>query len=566
MKARLAPHLQRARTGAGLVLFAFVATHLLNHALGNISLEAMEAGRKVFLAVWRNPLCQAVFYAAIAFHLSVAIYTLVRRRRLKMPVAEAVQICFGFLIILALATHFMGTAAANGAFEVNDTYVYVILATWVQAPMMGLLQAVGLILVWTHGCIGIHFWLRLKPGYPPWRYLLLALAVLVPAAALSGFAAAGKEISFLLQDPLWLERQIGHMNLPTDGTDLAAWVYGRAEVVRWSVLGVIVAILLGRLAVQLVEISRGRITVTYPDGRRVVVDQGHSVLEASRAGGIPHASVCGGRGRCSTCRVRVVEGERTLPQPSEQELKVLARVGAAEGVRLACQLRPLRDVMVTPLLPPNASPRDAYGRPRHYQGAEREIAILFADIRAFTNFADQRLPYDVVFVINQYFRAMGDAVEQAGGRLDKFIGDGVMALFGVDGTPEEGARQALAAAANMSRAMDELNERVMKDMGESLRIGIGIHLGAAVVGEMGYRRVVSVTAIGDAVNTASRLEPLTKDFGCELVVSADLAARAGADLSAFPSHQVEIRGVREAMTVYAIPRAQDLPTSGSPDP
>lgn len=113
--------------------------------------------------------------------------------------------------------------------------------------------------------------------------------------------------------------------------------------------------------------------------------------------------------------------------------------------------------------------------------------------------------------------------------------------------------------------MDELNERVMKDMGERLRIGIGIHLGAAVVGEMGYRRVVSVTAIGDAVNTASRLEPLTKDFGCELVVSADLAARAGTDLSAFPSHQIEIRGMREAMTVYAIPRAQDLPTSGSAD-
>ena len=107
--------------------------------------------------------------------------------------------------------------------------------------------------------------------------------------------------------------------------------------------------------------------------------------------------------------------------------------------------------------------------------------------------------------------------------------------------------------------MDELNERVMKDLGEALRIGIAIHQGTAVVGEMGYRRVISVTAIGDAVNTASRLEAMTKEFGCELVVSADLARRAGVDLSAFPAHDVEIRGLREPMTVHAIPKASGLP-------
>src|SRR5262249_37335130 len=157
----------------------------------------------------------------------------------------------------------------------------------------------------------------------------------------------------------------------------------------------------------------------------------------------------------------------------------------------------------------------------------------------FTALAEGRLPYDVVFVLNRYFSAMGRAIESAGGRVDKFIGDGVMALFGIESGTRPGCREALAAARLMSERLNELNLSLEAELDGPLRIGIGIHCGPVIAGEMGYGNAAAITAIGDAVNTASRLENLTKEYNCELVVSEETVARAGLDLSEFPRHEIE---------------------------
>jgi adenylate cyclase len=212
---------------------------------------------------------------------------------------------------------------------------------------------------------------------------------------------------------------------------------------------------------------------------------------------------------------------------------------------------------VFPLLPvANVAGRRT--QPSVGQGVEREVAILFADLRGFTTFAEHRLPFDVVFVLNQYFAAMGDAVEHSGGYLDKFLGDGVMALFGLHGDPGRGCREALRAAVEMAAALDRLNESLAAALGEPLRIGIGLHVGAVIVGEMGSRQNRSLTAIGDAVNTASRLEALTKTYSSQIVLSDDVAERAGVDLRQFPETRVEIRGRTDPLVVRAIPHAADL--------
>lgn len=547
--------LPRARLISGLILLAFVLLHLLNHALGLVSLNAAEVGREWFLALWRNPVGSTALYGGLFVHVLAAFVALFRRRTLRMAVGEGVQITLGLVIPLLIAVHVVATRGVHEVYGVQDTYAFVVLSLWVWEPWQGLLQAIALLVVWGHGILGLHFWWRLKPNYPRWRTTLFVCALLVPAASLAGFASAGQQVALLMRDGHWLARQLEIINMPQDAV---AWVYSTAGNVRWSVL-IAVGLLLSVHLLRWLWRRRGqRVAITYPDGRSVTVPTGTTVLEASRIGDIPHASVCGGRGRCSTCRVRLVSGAEQVSPPSREELQVLRRVRAADSVRLACQLRPTADVAVVPLLEPTAGPRDGFRQPAYLQGSEREIAVLFADLRAFTKFSESKLPFDVVFALNQYFRVMGEAVEKSGGRLDKFIGDGVMALFGIQRGVDLGCQNALRAAQEMSLALERLNQQLAQDLEQPFRMGIGIHAGPAIVGEMGYRHAVSVTAVGDTVNTASRLEALTKEFGAQLVVSMDVVNRAGLDMAEYETRDVAIRGRDAGLPVVLVPDARTL--------
>ena len=548
----------RLRLGSGLVLFTFVGTHLLNHVIGLISLPALEAGREVFLAVWRNPIGTTLLYGSILLHIVLVIYSIVRRRPWKIPPREAFQIIFGLAVPPLIAIHVIGGRLAYELFDINDTYAYVVLSTWIAAPWEAVRLVAAVIAAWLHGCLGMHMWLRLKPWYATNFSYLYTLALMLPLLALAGYASAGREVELLLRDPAWLENARRLMNLPEDINAAVSTSYRIQRTSLWGMAAVLVLIPLIRYARVVLDNLCNAVVITYPGGRRVTASQGLSVLEASRSAGIPHASVCGGRGRCSTCRVRCGQGRESLPEPTSEELRVLQRVGAASNVRLACQIHPTHDLDVIPLLPPNAEPSQGFEFQRSLHGSEREIAIMFADIRAFTQFSEKKLPYDVVFVLNQYFRSMGAVIESEGGYIDKFIGDGIMALFGLSSNPTDGCRRALKAARGMGEAMDEMNESLADDLDDPLRIGIGIHTGSAIIGEMGYSQVKSITAIGDAVNTASRLEPMTKEFKCQLVVSDHVANRADVDLSAFPSDKVAIRGREERMRIYLIEWARDL--------
>jgi adenylate cyclase len=304
---------------------------------------------------------------------------------------------------------------------------------------------------------------------------------------------------------------------------------------------------------------RGLIRLTYSDGRSVRILRGTSVLEASRNARVPHVSVCGGRGRCSTCRTRIGGDPDQLPAASDSEQAVLLRMNLPPNVRLACQLRPQCDLIVTPLLAAAGARRAMSGDLQ--SGTEREIVVMFCDLRGFTALSEKRLPFDTVFLLNSYFAEMGQAIEQAGGRIDKFIGDGIMALFGIDTGPAAAARQALNAAAGMSRGIDRLNLTLVDDLPRPLRIAIGVHSGPVVLGEMGHGSVMSLTAIGDTVNMASRLEGLAKEFQAELVVSERIQELSGADFLPWPLRETPIRGREALLRVRVIKSCRDL-TSG----
>lgn len=538
------------------MLFAYVGTHLINHSWGLASMEALNIGRDIFVAVWRSWPGTILLYGALLAHFAMILCSLYNRRSFRMRAWEAVQILLGLAIPFLLAEHALGTRGLNATVGVIDDYIYEILVLWVYAPEKGMVQTVLLVTAWLHGCIGLHFWLRLKPWYRPCSAYLLTFAIVLPVTAVFGFVAAGREIKVLAESPIWLEDMTLHINWPDESAVI--WV-AYWKVVIWKVCGGLLALVaVARGLRWAIEQRRGVVRLTYPGGRTTQITPGITVLEASREAGIDHASVCGGRGRCSTCRIRLGEGREHVAPASPEEQKVLNRVNAPEHVRLACQLRPTKDLEVIPLLPANASPKDAYRKPAQLQGVEREVAILFADIRQFTSFSENKLPYDVVFVLNRYFRAMGEVVHETGGELDKFIGDGVMALFGANTTPEEGCRRALEAARRMSTALDELNQSLRADLDEPLRIGIGIHLGTVIVGEMGFSNAVSFTAIGDAVNTASRLEQATKEYICQLIVSEEICQRAGVSLDAYPGHEIQVRGRNQPVEIRCIDKASTM--------
>lgn len=550
----------RLRLATGLVLFSYLLTHFINHALGLVSLEMADRGREVFIAVWRSPPGTIALYGALTIHPALALWSLYRRRSLRMPAWEAAQLLLGLAIPPLLIGHIVGTRIAYETAYTDASYAFVLFNIWVRDPSLGMQQGVVFVVAWFHGCMGLHFWLRFRRWYPAWLPFLYTAVLVVPILGLLGYIQAGREVAVLAADAAWLERLMLAALPP--GPKAAAVLGDIKQTFLIGYAAALGGVLLARIARDRV-IRRRAITIRYPGEREIAVLPGTSILEASRLAGIPHASVCGGRGRCSTCRTRIAAGIESLPPPNEQERAVLERIAAPPNLRLACQTRPVSTVSVSPLLSPVEGLQDARRQPDFVQGHERTVAVLFADIRAFTQMSEQTLPYDVVFLLNRYFAAMGQAIESVDGRIDKFVGDGLMAVFGLKRSPEDACRRALAAARAMAENLDTLNRALEGEGIAPLRIGIGIHAGPAIVGEIGYGRATSATAIGDTVNTASRLEALTKEHGCQLIVSEAVIGYAGIKLPEKARRTTKIRGRTEPLTIHVIGDARDLPATGA---
>jgi adenylate cyclase len=547
----------RLRLISGLILFAYVLTHFVNHSLGIISIAAMEAMLAVVYPFWSYPPVTILLYGALVTHMTLALYALWQRRSLKLTFHETAQYVLGFGVPLLLAEHVTNTRVA-AAFYGGDFghYKYVLSTLWYGNPKNGVLQMALLFAAWTHGCIGLRFWLRLQPWYDALQPLLFGAAILLPVFALLGYVAGGREIGVVLaQNPSYVVHLLAAQPPPEARPALFVVTWG----IRFVFLGAIVSLLIARMVRHEWWRRQGVARISYPDGRSIEVVRGFTVLETSRLLGVPHAAICGGQGRCTTCRVHVRGAPGALPQPTSAELQILRRIGSPPNVRLACQLRPQGPVDVTPILPAFAPAREAFQSPFYVQGAERQIAVLFADIRDFTRVTETKLPYDVVFLLNRYCRAMGTAIESAGGRVDKFTGDGVMALFGLEADGVTACRQALGAAREMSIQLVALNKALAPELNAPLTMGIGLHFGSAIVGDMGDGRWRSLTAVGDTVNTASRLETLCKVYECELVVSGVLLASAGVEFQEARPQEVKIRGRSAPLIVHTLKSARGLP-------
>lgn len=540
---------RRVRIVTGLVIAVYVIPHLFNHMLGLVSFEAMETVRPVLASFWQWTPIWWVLPTVLIIHPVFSMMALCRRSTLRMPPAEFSQILLGLAVPLLLLGHIVATRVTRTATDVDTNYNFV-LGLMVTSDFRVVMQTLLVLVVWSHLCIGLHMWLRFRKSYRRIQPILYPLAIMWPALAIVGFWRAASEVRTKMSD---VDFKIDVFSEWTKVDPDLRFVLGWLEEVLIGLFVVLVSAAFAlRVFARWRRRSRVGAVVRHSSGKHVAVDNGQSILEALRVGRINHASMCGGRARCTTCRVEVSNGLHLLPEPSAMEAVALGRIQAGPKVRLACQTYPVADVSITPLVDPKAVLAGEEGRRGGVAGTERDVVAMFVDLRESTKLAEDKLPYDVVFILNRFFSEMSDALDETGGHYAQFAGDGLLALYGLETDLDTAARAALEGAHNMMERIEKLNDEIASELSRPLRIGIGIHAGEAIVGDMGPPATPIRSAIGDNINIAARLEAMTKDLGARLVVSTKTVELSGEDYSTHRIENVEVRGRREKLPVYAV--------------
>lgn len=544
------PLTTRLRIISGLVLFAYALTHFWIIGLGFFSADIMENAQSGRIWLTRSFLGSVLIYGALLVHAGLAIGNLAGRRTLRMSWAEAAQMTMGLAIPLMLIAHIVHTRVAHQVYDVNDHMGYIMALLYGHIDAFK--QSGLLLLVWVHGCFGLHMWLRSRAWWQRMIPALVGFAVLLPAFALAGFLVEGRRLAALLT--LEVERAQLFQKFNWPDRDMFIWLIQLSEwllIGFFAMLGVVALIYLARRSLR----KRHSVRITYVGGPQIDAPKGHTLLEMSRSHGVPHTALCGGRGRCTTCRVVVQEGLELIAPPSEAEIKSLKAAGAAPNMRLACQIRPTHPTTVFRVFQPNG----ARHRDHSSQGEEKELAIFFLDMRGFTARTTGQLPYDVVFLLNRFFDAIVPAVTNAGGTIDKYLGDGFLAVFETK-TAGSSAKAALQAVENIAAALVEFNTTLENEGQGPVKIGIGAHLGDVVLGEIGAQGQAPRTLIGDAVNTTSRLEGATKEHQVQAFLSAPLLSAAGFTISDQHMVNLVLRGVADPLSALPIYIETNLPT------
>ena len=284
----------------------------------------------------------------------------------------------------------------------------------------------------------------------------------------------------------------------------------------------------------------------WPDQIEIPFGDRANLLEVAVAAGVAIPHLCGGRARCSTCRVRIIEGAAALAGRTEPETAMAAKLDFPDEIRLACQTEATGSVRLWRLVLDTIDIEMASQLGEgHYVGpVGREVetaAVMFTDVAGFTTMAEMLPAYDVVHILNRFFSRVGEAVAVHGGRIDNYMGDGVLAVFGIDGA-QNPALSAIKAGLLVLEVADDMHEYVHLIYGQAFRVRVGIGLGEVIFGLMGSESSARETVIGDVVNVASRLEAANKEAGTSMLVTEDIYARTVQLVDYGRRFELEVRG------------------------
>lgn len=541
----------KLRLYSGLFIAFFLVLHLLNAALGIISLAAMDAVAEILFALWSIPIFSVLLYSAFIVHIGLMFVALAQRGSLRMPAWNMLQFATALLMPLLLIGHIVATRGAYEILDVHKHYTGVVSSLWSQP--VGIAKQYALMgIAWMHMSVGIHYWLRHKRGYTRWIPTLYPLCLIIPLLAGVGFLVAGLESQRLAADsPVLKTVRQAMLDADPDSVNLLMIL---ESSVMWIFALLLIAVLIFRSTRTYKQRKSGGFIITHvPTGKQLSGRGDQTILDTLREADIQHASVCGGRGRCTTCRVKITAYESSLPEPGELEMLALQRIGAEPSVRLACQLKPRQNISITPLLHPDASAPVA-----GVIGHEQQITCMFVDMRDSTRLGEEKLPYDVVFIHNQFFKQLADALHATNGHYATFNGDGLMALYGLNSDLESGCRQALEGVVQIWQRIEQLNVWLAGELKTPLRVGIGIHCGDAIVGTMGPPDSPTISALGDNINISARLEALTKEYDTGLIVSKDVLRNARINYQELPQHTVYVRGREKPLDIFTVNNSTEL--------
>jgi class 3 adenylate cyclase/ferredoxin/hemoglobin-like flavoprotein len=290
--------------------------------------------------------------------------------------------------------------------------------------------------------------------------------------------------------------------------------------------------------------------------QEVTLDEDYcSILDASIENKIPHLHECGGNGKCSTCRVRVIEGAENLSARTQIELDMTRSRKWDPTIRLACQCYVKGDVKIQRLIWSSAEVNRLQKETApEGKAEERPIAILFCDLRNFTALSAQNATFDIAYFLNRFYTALGDPILLNNGIIYQYVGDEIVGVFGTaGGTREKNCMDAIRAAMGMQYALDRLNKIELKDFDVKLQIGIGINFGLAYVGHLGHPTHRQFSVVGDPVNVASRIQGQTKILGASILLSKSVHKSAIQDVLHFGREfSVALAGKEETATLYEL--------------
>ena len=298
-----------------------------------------------------------------------------------------------------------------------------------------------------------------------------------------------------------------------------------------------------------------QITLTQ-DQKKVDCPANSTVLQATLAAKINHTHACGGVGKCSTCRIGVIEGIEHCQPRNKAEQKIASKLHFPDQIRLACQTTIMGDILIRRLIYDDLDmeivDQQFSDQSGVALGTERSLTIVFTDIVNYTSFAEQLPSYDIVHVLNRYFKTMNEVIQKYHGFISDTAGDGILALFGNNGSQENSVLQAIKAVKDMQEILTVFNTYLQDNYNRTFAIRAGIHYGDVILGSFDIGSLKKVAVIGDNVNLASRIETANKNLGTGMLLSAQAYEQVKKEYPKYESHRTSLKGKTGEFELYEI--------------